>query len=74
MSLLSFENALHGYSEECGTRMFFIRSDFPMKRITSFRIGGNADLAVYPADAKAFAFALNAAKEHTVLSFWQKIF
>lgn len=66
MSLLSFEKALHRYSEESGSRSFFIRPDFPMKRITSFRIGGNADLAVYPADAKAFAFALSAARENEV--------
>ena len=28
--------------------------------MTSFHIGGNADLAVYPADAEAFAYALDA--------------
>lgn len=66
MSVQNFENALQRYSEECGKRMFFVRQNFPMKRITSFRIGGNADLVVYPADAKAFAFALSAAKEENV--------
>lgn len=66
MSVQNFENTLHRYSEECGKRMFFVRSDFPMKQITSFRIGGNADLAVYPADAKAFAFALSAAKAQNI--------
>lgn len=66
MSLQIFENALDRYSEDCGKRMFFTRADYPMKQITSFRIGGNADLAVYPADTKAFAFALTAAKENGV--------
>ncbi len=66
MSLLSFQEALDRYSAGKETRSFFIRPDFPMKRITSFRIGGNADLAVYPSDAEAFAYALSAAKEHDV--------
>ncbi len=66
MSLQIFENTLNGYSDERGKREFFIRKDFPMKRITSFRIGGNADLAVYPADADAFVFAINTAKKLAV--------
>jgi len=66
MSIQMFEHALSQYSEDAGKRMFFVRPEYPMKRITSFRIGGNADLAVYPADAKAFAFALSAAKEQNV--------
>lgn len=66
MSIQNFENALTRYSEEVGKTMFFVRKDYPMKRITSFRIGGNADLAVYPADAKAFAYALSVAKEQGV--------
>ncbi len=63
MSLQIFENTLNGYSEEKGKRKFFIRPDYPMKRITSFRIGGNADLAVYPADSEAFVFGVNTAKK-----------
>lgn len=63
MSVQLFENALARYSEEAGSSKFFVRTEYPMKRITSFRIGGNADLAVYPADAKAFAFAVSKAKE-----------
>ena len=63
MSVQWFENALARYSEEAGSSKFFVRTEYPMKRITSFRIGGNADLAVYPADAKAFAFAVSKAKE-----------
>lgn len=66
MSIQNFENALTRYTEEVGKKMFFVRKDYSMKRITSFRIGGNADLAVYPADAKAFSYALSAAKEHGV--------
>ena len=60
MSYESFENALRTLPETAGRR-FFIRHDFPLSRVTSFRIGGNADLAVYPADAEAFAYALDAA-------------
>ena len=63
MSLQNFENKLNEYSSEKGKSKFFIRRDYSMKRITSFRIGGNADMAVYPSDAEAFAFALNCAKE-----------
>ena len=66
MSLQNFENILAEYSEQSGKRKFFVRRDYSMKRITSFRIGGNADLAVYPADAKAFAFALDAARQNGV--------
>ncbi|MBQ6892882.1 MAG: UDP-N-acetylmuramate dehydrogenase [Clostridia bacterium] len=42
---------------------FFVRRDYSMKRITSFRIGGNADMVVYPVDAQSFVFAINCAKE-----------
>lgn len=66
MSVQNFENALTEYSGQAGKSKFFVRADYSMKRITSFRIGGNADLAVYPADAKAFAFALDAAKQNNV--------
>ena len=60
MSYETFEKALCTLSETAGRR-FFIRHDFPLSRVTSFHIGGNADLAVYPADAEAFAYALDAA-------------
>lgn len=63
MSVQNFENTLVEYSEQAGKSKFFVRRDYSMKRITSFRIGGNADLAVYPADAKAFAFALEQARK-----------
>ncbi|MBQ8837032.1 MAG: UDP-N-acetylmuramate dehydrogenase [Clostridia bacterium] len=63
MSLQNFENALTEYSENIGKSKFFIRRDYSMKRITSFRIGGPADMAVYPADAEAFAFAISTAKK-----------
>lgn len=59
MSYETFEKALCTLSETAGRR-FFIRHDFPLSRVTSFHIGGNADLAVYPADAEAFAYALDA--------------
>ena len=60
MSYETFEKALCTLPETAGRR-FFIRHDFPLSRVTSFHIGGNADLAVYPADAEAFAYALDAA-------------
>lgn len=60
MSIDTFEKALHDLPETSGRR-FFARRDFPLSRVTSFRIGGNADLAVYPADAEAFAYALDVA-------------
>ena len=60
MSIDTFEKALHDLPETSGRR-FFVRRDFPLSRVTSFRIGGNADLAVYPADAEAFAYALDVA-------------
>ena len=63
MSLGKFENALIEYSDNAGKSRFFVRRDYSMKRITSFRVGGNADMVVYPSDAKSFAFALNLAKE-----------
>lgn len=59
MSYETFEKALCTLPETAGRR-FFIRHDFPLSRVTSFHIGGNADLAVYPADAEAFACALDA--------------
>lgn len=59
MSYKTFEKALCTLPETAGRR-FFIRHDFPLSRVTSFHIGGNADLAVYPADAEAFAYALDA--------------
>lgn len=59
MSYETFEKALCTLPETAGRR-FFIRHDFPLSRVTSFHIGGNADLAVYPADAEAFAYALDA--------------
>ncbi len=62
MSLEKFELALNEYSKSIGKDRFFIRRNYSMKRITSFRIGGNADMAVYPADAEAFVFAVNTAK------------
>lgn len=65
MSYESFENALRTLPETAGRR-FFIRHDFPLSRVTSFRIGGNADLVVYPADAEAFAYALDAAMREGV--------
>ena len=55
MSLQIFENTLNGYSEEKCKRKFFIRPDYPMKRITSFRIGGNADLAVLEETDEGFS-------------------
>lgn len=58
MSYETFEKALCTLPETAGRR-FFIRHDFPLSRVTSFHIGGNADLAVYPADAEAFAYALD---------------
>lgn len=66
MSLQSFDAALRAYSAAQGRERFFIRPDFPMKRITSFRIGGCADLCVYPANGEAFAYALAACKTHDV--------
>lgn len=59
MSYETFEKTLCTLPETAGRR-FFIRHDFPLSRVTSFHIGGNADLAVYPADAEAFAYALDA--------------
>ena len=59
MSYETFEKALCTLPETAGRR-FFIRHDSPLSRVTSFHIGGNADLAVYPADAEAFAYALDA--------------
>ena len=59
MSYETFEKALCTLPETA-RRRFFIRHDFPLSRVTSFHIGGNADLAVYPADAEAFAYALDA--------------
>lgn len=59
MSYETFEKALCTLPETAGRR-FFIRHDFPLSRVTSFHIGGNADLAVYPADDEAFAYALDA--------------
>lgn len=59
MSYETFEKALCTLPETAWRR-FFIRHDFPLSRVTSFHIGGNADLAVYPADAEAFAYALDA--------------
>lgn len=59
MSYETFEKALCTLPETAGRR-FFIQHDFPLSRVTSFHIGGNADLAVYPADAEAFAYALDA--------------
>lgn len=66
MSVQNFENILLEYSAQAGKREFFLRRDYSMKRITSFRVGGSADLVVYPADAKAFAFALDAARQNNV--------
>ncbi len=66
MSVQNFETMLSEYSGQAGKSKFFVRRDYSMKRITSFRIGGNADLAIYPADAKAFAFALDAARQNGV--------
>ena len=66
MSVQNFENILSEYSAQAGKREFFLCRDYSMKRITSFRIGGNADLVVYPADAKAFVFALDAARQNNV--------
>lgn len=66
MSLQNFEEILIEYSAKSGKSRFFIRHDFPMKNITSFRIGGPCDLAVYPSDAEAFAFALKTAKESKI--------
>ena len=66
MSFQNFENMLAAYSEQSGARKFFTRYDYSMQKITSFRIGGNADLVVYPADAKAFSFALDAARENGI--------
>lgn len=62
MSIKTFEGALLEYSEKHGTRKFFIRRDFPLSRLTSFRIGGNADLVVYPIDAESFVFAAEQAR------------
>ena len=59
MSYETFEKTLCTLPETAGRR-FFIRHDFPLSRVTSFHIGGNAELAVYPADAEAFAYALDA--------------
>lgn len=66
MSLQIFENILNEYSESLGKKKFFIRKDFPMKRITSFRIGGPCDMAVYPADAEAFSFAVKQARQMNI--------
>lgn len=62
MSIETFESALLEFSEKSGVRKFFIRRDFPLRRLTSFRIGGNADAVVYPKDAEAFAFAVDQAR------------
>ncbi len=66
MSIERFEKALLDLPQTAGGRRFFIRRDFPLSRVTSFRIGGNADLAVYPADAEAFALALSEARRENV--------
>ena len=63
MSLQIFENMLCEYSAKEQKEKFFVRRDYSMKRITSFRIGGNADLVVYPRDTAAFVYAINTAKE-----------
>lgn len=62
MSIETFESALLEFSEKSCARQFFIRRDFPLRRLTSFRIGGNADAVVYPKDAEAFAFAVDQAR------------
>ena len=62
MSLERFESALREYSLSAGKDKFFIRRDYAMKHITLFRIGGNADLTVYPSDTESFVFALSTAK------------
>lgn len=66
MSIEAFEKALCDLPQTAGKRRFFIRHDFPLSRVTSFRIGGNVDLAVYPADAEAFAYALDTARRENV--------
>ena len=66
MSIEAFEKALCDLPQTAEKRRFFIRHDFPLSRVTSFRIGGNADLAVYPADAEAFAYALDTARRENV--------
>lgn len=66
MSIEAFELALCGLPKADGQRRFFIRHDFSLSRVTTFRIGGNADLVVYPADAEAFAFALDTARREGV--------
>lgn len=66
MSLENFENILNEYSGTKSRSQFFIRHDFPMSRLTSFRIGGPCDLVVYPACADSFAFALSKAKEMSI--------
>ena len=63
MSLQNFEQILLEFSNDAGESRFFVRHDYLMKQITSFRIGGPADIAVYPADADAFAYALKKVKE-----------
>ena len=63
MSLQIFENMLNEYSAKLGKEKFYVQKDYSMKRITSFRIGGNADLAVYPRDTEAFVYAIKTANE-----------
>ncbi len=66
MSLQNFLQKLEAYSAKTNKDEFFVREDYSFKRITSFRIGGNADLAVYPKDSKAFIYAICAAKELSI--------
>ena len=66
MSLDRFESALEEYSLSAGKSKFFIKHDFPLSSVTSFRIGGTADLAVYPADADAFVFALDFVNDNDI--------
>lgn len=65
MSIETFAQALKEMPE-IGTRRFFMRRDFPLSRVNSFHIGGNADMAVYPADAEAFAYAIDVANQEDI--------
>ena len=62
MALEQFEAELLALPQNGGSRRYFTCRDYPLSRLTSFHIGGPCDLAVYPADAEAFVYAISTAK------------
>lgn len=66
MSIKEFEAELGALPQSGGMRRYFLCKDFPLSRLTSFHIGGPCDLAVYPADADAFVYAISTARRLAV--------